>query len=112
MSGVSANGLSQSAITTQSRGTGEAGDIELTTGSLSVTGGASVFTSALDAGPAGRLTVRATELIEVSGRTPDGEFPSSLRADAEVSGAPSGFCPQPRQCGGGSGGYDRGQHRR
>ncbi len=89
--GVSENGLSQSAITTQSRGTGEAGDIELTTGRLSVTGGASVFTSALDAGPAGRLTVRATESIEVSGRTPDGEFSSSLRSDAEVSGAPSGF---------------------
>jgi filamentous hemagglutinin family protein len=91
LSGVSENGLAQSSITTQSRSTGEAGDIELTTGRLSVTGGASVFTSALDAGPAGRLTVRATESIEVSGRTPDGEFPSSLRADAEVSGAPSGF---------------------
>lgn len=91
LAGASENGLSQSAITTQSRGTGEAGDIELTTGRLSMTGGASVFTSALAAGPAGRLTVRATESIEVSGRTPDGQFPSSLRADAEVSGAPSGF---------------------
>ncbi|TAF56475.1 MAG: S-layer family protein [Oscillatoriales cyanobacterium] len=91
LAGVSDNGLSQSAITTQSRGTGEAGDIELTTGRLSITGGASVFTSALAAGPAGRLTARATESIELSGRTPDGQFPSSLRADAEVAGAPSGF---------------------
>jgi filamentous hemagglutinin family protein len=89
--GVSENGSSQSAITTQSRGTGEAGDIELTTGRLTVTGGASVFTSALDSGPAGRLTVRATESVEVSGRTPDGELPSSLRSDAEIAGAPSGF---------------------
>jgi len=89
--GVSDDGNSQSSITTQSRGTGEAGDIELTTSRLRVTGGASVFTSALAAGPAGRLTIRASESIEVSGRTPDGALPSSLRADAEESGAPSSF---------------------
>ncbi|MGD1902305.1 MAG: filamentous hemagglutinin N-terminal domain-containing protein [Geitlerinemataceae cyanobacterium] len=91
--GLSGDESQQSSITTQSRGTGEAGDIELSTGRLSVTGGASVFTSALAEGPAGRLTVRASESVEVSGRSPSGEFPSSLRADAEVSGAPSSFIP-------------------
>jgi len=92
LSGTSTDGRSQSNITTQSRGTGEAGDIELTTSRLRVLNGASVLTSALDQGAAGRLTIRA-DAVEVSGRSPDGQFPSSLRSDAQLSGAPSGFFP-------------------
>ena len=88
--GTSANGEELTNITTQSRGSGAAGDIEITTPSLRVLGGATIFTSTLDSGAAGRLTVRA-DRIEISGTSPDGQFPSSLRSDADLNAAPSGF---------------------
>ncbi len=88
VSGTSADGRTTSTINTQSRSTGSAGDIEVTVGRLVIENGASIFTSTLDKGNAGRLTVRA-DSVDISGTSPDGQYPSSLRSDANLNAAPS-----------------------
>jgi filamentous hemagglutinin family protein len=89
VSGTSFDGRTTSSVNTQSRSTGSAGDIEITVGQLVVENGASIFTSTLDQGNAGRLTVRATDSVDISGTSPDGQYPSSLRSDANLNAAPS-----------------------
>jgi filamentous hemagglutinin family protein len=71
-------------INTRSQGTGSAGSIELSVGRLRVRDGALVFTSTLNAGDAGRVTVQATEGVEIVGRSREGS-PSALRSDATVN---------------------------
>ncbi|RMG09046.1 MAG: S-layer family protein [Cyanobacteria bacterium J055] len=91
--GVSATGEILTTIDTQSRGSGQAGDIEITAGRLSVRDGATISTSTLGSGAAGRLTVRA-DVIEISGTSPDGEFPSTVSSDADLNAIPpSPFFP-------------------
>ncbi len=94
--GTSANGRELSSLNTQSFGTGAAGDIEVYTRRLVLRDGGVISTTTQDAGRAGRLVVRASESVELSGISADGKFPSSLRSDASSDSVPSGFIPPPR----------------
>jgi len=94
--GTSANGQELSSLNTQSFGEGAAGDIEVYTRQLVVRDGGVVSTTTQDAGRAGRVVIRASESVEVSGVSADGKFPSSVRSDASSNSVPSGFIPPPR----------------
>ncbi len=91
--GTSADGRELSTIVTQSLATGAAGDITINTGHLRVRGGAEISTATFDAGAAGRLSVQASESVEIEGRSADGIERSQLRSDASLSRPPSGFLP-------------------
>lgn len=94
--GTSADGRELSSLNAQSQGQGAAGDIEIDTRRLVVRDGGLVSTATEEAGRAGRLAVRASESVEVSGTSADGQFPSSLRSDASFDSAPSSFLPPPQ----------------
>jgi filamentous hemagglutinin family protein len=94
--GTSANGRELSSLNTQSFGTGAAGDIEVYTRRLVLRDGGVISTTTQNAGRAGRLVVRASESVELSGISTDGKFPSSLRSDASSDSVPSGFIPPPQ----------------
>jgi large exoprotein involved in heme utilization and adhesion len=94
--GTSADGRELSSLNVQSQGRGAAGDIEIDTRRLVVRDGGLVSTATEEAGRAGRLVVRASESVEVSGTSADGQFPSSLRSDASFDAVPSGFLPPPQ----------------
>ncbi len=57
-------------LTTQTTGIGNAGDLTITTRKLIVRDGAQVFTSTRSVGKGGKLTVNASESVEVSGGFP------------------------------------------
>jgi len=94
--GTSANGRELSSLNTQSFGTGAAGDIEVYTRRLVLRDGGVISTTTQNAGRAGRLVVRTSESVELSGISADGKFPSSLRSDASSDSVPSGFIPPPQ----------------
>ncbi|MBD2103047.1 filamentous hemagglutinin N-terminal domain-containing protein [Leptolyngbya sp. FACHB-261] len=72
-------------LTTQARGTGRGGDITIRTRRLVVRGGAQVSTGTISEGDAGRLTVNASESVEVVGT--DGEdVNSGLIANTAAAG--------------------------
>ncbi len=58
--------------------TGNAGDLNITTGKLIVSDGASVSASTSGEGNGGNLSVDASSTVEVIGTTADGNFPSAL----------------------------------
>lgn len=91
--GTSADGRELSTIVTQSLATGAAGDITINTRRLVVRGGAEISTATFDAGAAGRLSVQASESVEIEGRSANGTERSQLRSDASLSRPPSGFLP-------------------
>ncbi|MDZ8188413.1 MAG: filamentous hemagglutinin N-terminal domain-containing protein [Nostoc sp. ChiSLP02] len=62
VSGISADGRFSSSISTQTEGTGTAGDLRINTGKLSVGDRAQVSVSSLEAGKAGNLEVRARSI--------------------------------------------------
>lgn len=64
----------------QSFGTGDSGDLTIDTRRLTVRSGAQVGVSTLGAGRGGNLTVRASESVDIIGRTTDNKFPSALLA--------------------------------
>lgn len=66
---------------------GNAGTVRLTTEKLSINGGGQIATSTSGAGDGGTLSVDASETIEVSGRSENGAFPSSLFAQSSGSEA-------------------------
>ncbi|MEQ8752395.1 MAG: S-layer family protein [Coleofasciculus sp. G1-WW12-02] len=94
--GTSANGRELSSLNTQSFGKGAAGDIEVYTRQLVLRDGGVISTTTQNAGRAGRLVVRASEFVELSGISADGQFSSSMRSDASSDSVPSGFIPPPR----------------
>ncbi|ARV60537.1 hypothetical protein BZZ01_19570 [Nostocales cyanobacterium HT-58-2] len=59
---------------------GDGGSITVNTRRLSVRNGAQVSTPTFAAGQGGKIVVKASESVEVSGRTPDGQNVSSLTA--------------------------------
>jgi filamentous hemagglutinin family protein len=67
----------RSLLSAASGGTGKAGDLTINTGRLTVLGGAGVSTSVFD-GPGGKLTVNATESIELRGAASGGSPTSAL----------------------------------
>lgn len=86
--GTTPDGQFPTAIGTasQRRATGEGGNLNIATKRLSVRGGAQIGTSTSSLANAGDLTVKARNLIELSGTTPDGERPSAISTRTTGSG--------------------------
>jgi filamentous hemagglutinin family protein len=84
--GESANGRVSSGLFTRSEGSGNAGQLTIITKHLLVSDGAQVSASTLGEGKGNRLEVRASESIEVIGRSADGQAPSGLFSSSEGSG--------------------------
>ncbi|MEZ2280248.1 MAG: filamentous hemagglutinin N-terminal domain-containing protein [Microcoleus sp.] len=63
--------------------TGNAGDLTIATGRLILRDGAQIASNTFSEGSGGRLTVTASESVEVIGRSADGRFPSALVSQAE-----------------------------
>ncbi|KAB8318821.1 filamentous hemagglutinin N-terminal domain-containing protein [Tolypothrix campylonemoides VB511288] len=70
-------------LATQTEGTGSAGDLTITTRKLTVDSGAFIATFNFGQGQAGDLLVRASDAVELSGTTTDGQFPSGLFAQVQ-----------------------------
>ncbi|MEI2581675.1 two-partner secretion domain-containing protein [Scytonema sp. PRP1] len=65
-------------LVTETQGTGSAGNLTITTRKLTVTDGASIRTPSVGSGKAGDLLVKATDSVELSGTTADGQQFSNL----------------------------------
>ncbi|XZN93526.1 MAG: filamentous hemagglutinin N-terminal domain-containing protein [Microcoleus sp.] len=63
--------------------TGNAGDLTIATGRLILRDGAQVASNTLSEGSGGKLTVTASESVEVTGRSANGLIPSALLTQAE-----------------------------
>ncbi|BAY84238.1 filamentous hemagglutinin family outer membrane protein [Calothrix parasitica NIES-267] len=75
-----------SSITAESIVAGNAGNLEINTGKLSMSGGGSIFASTRSSGKAGDILINASESIEVSGgaQLPDTLFlPTLISSDAK-----------------------------
>ena len=75
-----------SSITTTSLGTGDAGDIFLSTETLRLRNGGNIVSTTNDRGKGGDVTVNATESIEVIGVQPTNFAPSTLSASTINAG--------------------------
>jgi filamentous hemagglutinin family protein len=71
---------------TYTQGTGSAGNLTITTRKLTVENGASIQTPSLGQGQAGDLLVKASDAVELSGTTADGQSPSGLSAQVFAEG--------------------------
>jgi filamentous hemagglutinin family protein len=67
----SGQSLFPTTLSTASSGAGNAGQITLITGRLSVLGGALVFSSATESGQSGNIAIKASGLVEVAGALPN-----------------------------------------
>ena len=70
--------------------TGNAGSVSITTRQLVIQDGAAADTSTFGTGQAGNLTVKASDSIQLSGRTPDNQFPSGLFSQVAKNGTGTG----------------------
>jgi filamentous hemagglutinin family protein len=84
--GTSADGQIGSVLSTQSEGSGEAGNLTIDTGRLLVRDGASVSANTLAEGKGGSLLITAADSVEVIGTSADGQIGSGLSALSEGSG--------------------------
>ncbi|NER50616.1 MAG: S-layer family protein, partial [Symploca sp. SIO1A3] len=84
--GTSADGQISSSLFFDASGTGDAGDLKITTERLTVREGGRVSASTSDAGRGGTLDVNASKLVEVIGTSADGQISSSLFFDASGTG--------------------------
>jgi len=80
VSGTSADGMAPTAIGTLTKGTGAAGNVNITTRQLIVQGGAEVSANTEGKGVGGILTVIASDSVELIGTTADAKNPSGLFA--------------------------------
>ncbi len=64
-------------------GTGQGGDIEVNTRRLLIQDGAQIFAGTLSVGDGGKLTVNASDSVEVTGVSPISQFPTALLSTAE-----------------------------
>ena len=64
-------------------GTGNGGNINIETRVLNIKGGAAINASTFGAGNAGNISVKASDSIELDGRTPDEQFVSGIFAQVE-----------------------------
>jgi filamentous hemagglutinin family protein len=71
-------------------GTGDAGDVRVTTPRLSVRDGAAIGASTASLGKGGNITVTASEAVEVLGKSPDRQAQSALAATAELGSTGKG----------------------
>ncbi|MBD2357514.1 filamentous hemagglutinin N-terminal domain-containing protein [Tolypothrix sp. FACHB-123] len=87
--GTTPNGAISSAISSSTLGSGDAGNLTLTTPRLSVLDGGSVSAGVLNSdstGRGGNLTINASDLVEVVGVSPDGQVFSDIFAGTTGSG--------------------------
>ncbi|MFB2879190.1 filamentous hemagglutinin N-terminal domain-containing protein [Floridanema aerugineum] len=70
--------VSRSQIITGTAGSANSGDLTINTRQLIIRDGGAVGASTVDAGQGGKVTINASELVEVSGRTRDGAFSSFI----------------------------------
>jgi filamentous hemagglutinin family protein len=76
--GTSADGQLASMLTTGTLGTGDAGEIKITTGQLLVRDGGNINMNTSDAGKGGSLIINASDWVRVIGTSADGRLPSML----------------------------------
>ena len=80
--GTSANGRVPSTLSADTFGTGNAGDLTITTPRLLIRDGAKVSASTFGSGDGGNLTVNAFDSVRVIGHSMSGEFSSAVSAQA------------------------------
>ena len=83
--GESANGRFPSALSAQTEGEGDAGDLRIVTRRLLVRG-ALVSAGTFSTGEGGTLSVTASDSVEVIGESANGQFPSALTAQTTGAG--------------------------
>ena len=87
ISGVSSDGQTLSGVAAQSsRGNGNAGNLIINTGRLTVRNGASISTATFTEGKGGNLLIHAANTIEVSGVSPDGQSTSGVFTQSQGKG--------------------------
>jgi len=69
LNGISPNGAISNRISTVTSGTGNAGNVRIETGRLTIRNGAAVGTATQSAGRAGDVSINATQSVEMSGNT-------------------------------------------
>jgi large exoprotein involved in heme utilization and adhesion len=80
--GTSADGRFASFLTAQAQGKGDAGNLTITTPRLLILGGAQVSAATSGTGNGGKLTVNASEEVQVIGRSTNGKASSALGTQA------------------------------
>jgi large exoprotein involved in heme utilization and adhesion len=80
--GTSTDSRVRSQLSSDTFSTGKAGNLTITTPRLLISDGARVTASTFGAGKAGNLRVNASQEVQVSGESADGQFPSNLLAQA------------------------------
>ncbi len=83
---TSANGQFPSFLSAQTQGSGNAGDLSITTGQLLIQDGAQVGAATFGEGDGRSLTVNASESVQVIGESANGQFSSALSAQTQGSG--------------------------
>ncbi|NET35415.1 MAG: filamentous hemagglutinin N-terminal domain-containing protein [Cyanothece sp. SIO1E1] len=76
--------ITSSFVSASTLGMGNGGDIKINTGTLVLQDLGVVSVTTLGPGPGGSLTIRASESVEVSGTSPDGQIPTNLTAGSPV----------------------------
>jgi large exoprotein involved in heme utilization and adhesion len=84
--GRSADDRFPSALSVQTQGTGEAGDLTITTPRLFIFDGAQMSAGTFGAGKGGILTVNASQEVQLIGRSADGQFPSASSVQTQGTG--------------------------
>ncbi|MEG4075960.1 filamentous hemagglutinin N-terminal domain-containing protein [Microcoleus sp. Pol14C2] len=84
--GTSASGQFGSGLFTSSQGSGDAGNLRIDTGRLLVRDRARVSTGTIASGKGGSLEIKATDSVEVIGRSVDGQLASGLFTSSQGSG--------------------------
>ncbi|MEQ9238149.1 beta strand repeat-containing protein, partial [Coleofasciculus sp. E2-BRE-01] len=86
VNGTSPDGQAFSSLSTETYSRANAGDLTISTRQLSIRDRARVSASSFGAGDGGNLTVTASEFIELSDMSPDGQTFSSLAAGTSETG--------------------------
>jgi large exoprotein involved in heme utilization and adhesion len=84
--GTAADGQFPSLLTAQTTGKGDGGNVQITTPVLLVKDGAQVNVSTFGEGKGGSLIVNASELVQLMGTTPNGQFNGGLFAQTTGKG--------------------------
>ena len=86
VSGIDADGF-PSSLSTQALGSAAGGDLRITTARLILRDGAKVLTLAFGAGQGGNLAITASEFVDVSGNSSNGNSISAIAVQARGTGA-------------------------
>jgi filamentous hemagglutinin family protein len=86
LNGASSNPLLRSGLLTSTVGFGNAGDMQINADRLILGNGAVILTAALRDGNSGKLTINASESVEVVGTAPD-KLPGGISSGTAGSGA-------------------------